>query len=954
MRTKLTIIGVSLSLAVWAAAFDLPAQTPSPTPVNYVSQLVPVYSTYLGGSRGEAAYHVKIAVDSESNIYVTSDTFSQDFPTCNPYQPSMEGDNYYDAVLTKLSSSGSTLIFSTYLGGESGEFSTSLVLDEEKRIYIAGETSSSDFPTKNSYQAALRGRNDAFVAKFSSSGSELEYCTMVGGVQQYLGIEIADDLCVDSEGHAYIGGQSDASDYPLRNPYQSVKLAGTNAIMTKLSSSGSALEYSTYLGGSGNSYIYSIAVDSEGYAYATGETEAHNFPVVNAYQPQAGGGQYSAFLTKFSSSGSSLVFSTYYAENEGNSGGMSLAINTEIYLGHYNGNDWERAEYVSKFASSGSCLLYRSGFAAKNGFLGDLVLGDDGKLFTIATNDDGFPDLKNAYQPINAGEDDAMICSFAAGDAQRLYSSYWGGRARDEGGGIAVDREGSVYVSGKTWSDDFPTLNAYQASLLWATDIFISKFKWEGHYTTPSPVPSPSRSPSPSPSATPAPDPQTLPFREDFEGTWQSGAPERWRKQYIRYDVDWLASHGGAHDKPPDPHSGLFNALFDDTIIGGDPVTRLISPPLVFPEGSASPRLTFWHASWQSSLLPNVLTVYYRVSPEGSWTQLANYATEEYFWVKRTLLLPEVSNAYSLCFQGKPHDGFGVCLDDIEVLAAPSPTPTAKITPAPSRTPTPTPVTPTPPPTPHAFSLTLESGDYDGHGEAEIAIFRPSNGLWSIAGLSRVYFGIADDIPVSGDYAGDGTSRVAIFRPLSSLWAVRNLTQLSFGRSGDIPIPRDYDRDGTADAAVFRPGDGIWDVRDLTYIFFGRAGDMPVPADYDNDGWIDAAIFRQSSGLWAIRGLTYQWFGMGGDIPVPADYDLDGTTEIAVYRPSTGLWAGILSQEDPSRIYLGIDGDIPVPANYIGGDGTQPAVFRPSSGHWAIRNLTRCWFGSTNDLPVTR
>jgi len=245
--------------------------------------------------------------------------------------------------------------------------------------------------------------------------------------------------------------------------------------------------------------------------------------------------------------------------------------------------------------------------------------------------------------------------------------------------------------------------------------------------------------------------------------------------------------------------------------------------------------------------------------------------------------------------------------------------------------------------------LVLESGDYDGDGSGDIAVFRDSTGLWAVRGVTRFYFGSDYDIPVSGDYDGDGTARPAVFRPGSGLWAVRGLTRFYFGGEGDLPIPADYDGDGSCDAGIFRGGNGLWALRGLTRFYYGVSGDAPVPGDLGLGGPARPALFRASTGLWAIRSVTRGYYGTGGDWPVPGDYFGEDSAP-AVFRGSSGLWA-VMSR---TRLYFGGGADAPVPADYDGAAGDNPAIFRDSTGLWAVRGVTRVYFGKEDDLPVTR
>lgn len=267
--------------------------------------------------------------------------------------------------------------------------------------------------------------------------------------------------------------------------------------------------------------------------------------------------------------------------------------------------------------------------------------------------------------------------------------------------------------------------------------------------------------------------------------------------------------------------------------------------------------------------------------------------------------------------------------------------------PTPMHTPTLTP-TLSPTPTFYPSHLILDSGDYNGDGSADIAVFRGSTGLWAIRNITRCYYGKEGDIPVSANYNGQGSTEIAVYRDGIGLWAIRSITRYYFGRGGDMPIPRDYSGDGQPDIAIYRGG--LWAIRGLSRVYYGTGNDLPIPGDYDGDGTTDIAILRESNGLWAIRNKSRIYFGRSGDIPVPGDYSGDGIWQVGIFRPATGLWAirGV------TRIYFGIGGDWPVPGDYRGDGNDLPGIFRPSTGLWAIRGFSRLYFGKDGDTPVTR
>ena len=231
---------------------------------------------------------------------MTGVTYSFDFPTKNPYQDSNAGIE--DAFVTKLSSNGNMLNYSTYLGGSRRDEGRCIAVDSLGNAYLTGVTYSFDFPTKNPYQGSFgAGDRDAFVTKLSSNGNTLSYSTYFGGSGEDEGWGIA----VDSLGNAYLTGMTFSSDFPTQNSYQSSKTGFYDAFVTKFSSNGNTLNYSTYLGGSGDNYGYDIAVDSLGNVYLTGVTSSSNFPTENPYQDSRTG-VYDAFVASFLSDGTLL------------------------------------------------------------------------------------------------------------------------------------------------------------------------------------------------------------------------------------------------------------------------------------------------------------------------------------------------------------------------------------------------------------------------------------------------------------------------------------------------------------------------------------------------------------------------------------------------------------------------------------------------------------------------
>ncbi|MCP4217333.1 MAG: hypothetical protein GY765_22000 [bacterium] len=242
----------------------------------------------------------------------------------------------------------------------------------------------------------------------------------------------------------------------------------------------------------------------------------------------------------------------------------------------------------------------------------------------------------------------------------------------------------------------------------------------------------------------------------------------------------------------------------------------------------------------------------------------------------------------------------------------------------------------------------FHGADYNGDLSADIAVFRRSIGRWFVMGSPGVSWGTQIDIPVPGDYDGDGDTDIAIFRPSTGRWCIMGQASTAWGTAVDVPVPGDYDGDGDTDIAIFRPSTGRWCIMGQASVAWGTVTDIPVPADYDGDGDTDIAIYRPSIGRWCILGQPSIACGTSTDIPVPADYDGDGDADIAVFRPSTGRWCVLGS---PS-VGWGTSIDIPVPADYDGDGDDDIAVFRPSTGRWCVMGQASIPWGTSSDTPL--
>jgi uncharacterized repeat protein (TIGR01451 family) len=396
-----------------------------------------LYLTYLGGSKTDHAN--AIAVDAAGSAYVVGTTESRDFPvTAGALQPTFGGENVVgDGFVTKLDPTGSSLLYSTFLGGSNDDEAVAIAVDGFGNAYVAGATRSANFPVSpGAFQPRYAGGDsnvfgaggDAFVVKLNASGALL-FSTFLGGGSE----DSASGIAVDASGYVIVAGQTSSKNFPTTAGSIQPSFAGSgnkgssggDAFITKLNPDGSAVGFSTFLGGSADDGASTVEVDSIGNIYVQGGTDSANFPTSHPLQGSLLG-KNNAFLTKLDSSGATLLYSTY--------------------LG-------------------GTGTDFAKGTADASGFV--YVTGE--------TDSSNFP-LVGAFRSY-FGEDDAWIAKLDAQGATLVYSSYLGGGDSDFGNAITRDPiTGKIWVAGTTFSQDFPTASALQSAPKGGmTDAFLSQ-----------------------------------------------------------------------------------------------------------------------------------------------------------------------------------------------------------------------------------------------------------------------------------------------------------------------------------------------------------------------------------------------------------------------------------------------------------------------------------------------
>jgi hypothetical protein len=380
------------------------------------------------------------------------------------------------------------LLYSSYLGGSSFDVANAVAVDGMGNVYVAGFTTSPDFPMDGAIQKAIGGSTDAFVAKLDPTGTQLLYATYLGGSSE----DEAYGVAVDGGGNIYVTGSTLSADFPGvppqsdGGPCAAVKCqkgGASNAFVVKLDPLGNSFVYSTYLGGSVYDAALGIAVDALGDAYVAGFTQSPDFPTVTPFQSTLRGVQ-NAFIAELAPSGTKLVGSTYLggsandATATGNDAATSIAVDSlgGVYVAGYT----QSADFPVAHAFQKSLLGSQNAFVAKllpsfdtlafSTYVGGsgtdvanaIAVDASNDVFLAgATTSADFPVL-GGFQTRYAGQQDAFITEIAAAGNALVYSTFLGGSGTDLASSLALDGSGAAIVVGQTQSVDFPMLGAFQ------------------------------------------------------------------------------------------------------------------------------------------------------------------------------------------------------------------------------------------------------------------------------------------------------------------------------------------------------------------------------------------------------------------------------------------------------------------------------------------------------------
>ena len=388
-----------------------------------------VYSTYFRGAGFDIANAV--AVDGAGAVYVVGHTTSADFPLVHSLQSDLRGSS--DMWVAKLDPSGS-IVYSTYYGGSSFENGDALALGPGGEVYISGGTGSIDLPGVNGVQRIHAGGfSDGFVAKIAADGASVQYATYLGGS----GTDELNSLAVGADGHLYIAGYTSSPDFPVISAFQPAFGGGfTDGLVAKLSPDGTRVVFSSYLGGVDRDAAIGLAVDADGAIYLAGNTSSYNFPTHHAYKPYNYSSYSDAFVTKLQPDGTALVFSTFFG-GQGDDGALDVSVDAAGQI-----------HFVGQTASYDFPLV---------GAVQEQVLGFD-----------------------------AFAAQLSADGSTVIRSTPIGGAGFDTADAVGFSPSGDVWVVGRTDSEDFPILNAFQSWHGGSTDAFVTRLS---AYTLPNNAP---------------------------------------------------------------------------------------------------------------------------------------------------------------------------------------------------------------------------------------------------------------------------------------------------------------------------------------------------------------------------------------------------------------------------------------------------------------------------------
>jgi hypothetical protein len=449
-----------------------------------------VYSTYIGGGGDEWGNAIAVEVDGRGNAYVTGVTGSLNYDvTPGAFQTTIGGSG--DVFVTKLNATGTALVYSTYIGGSNNDVGYGIAVDGSGNAYVTGYTNSTNYDvTPGAFQTTNGGGADVFVTKLNATGTALVYSTYIGGSDDDRSTAIA----VDGSGNAYVTGSTGSTDYDVTpGAFQTTNGGGADVFVTKLNATGTALVYSTYIGGSSTDYGDAIAVDGSGNAYVTGLTTSTDYDVTPGAFQTTKGDLSDVFVTKLNATGTALVYSTYIG-GSGDERGYAIAVDgsgNAYVTGVTYSTDYDVTPgafqttiggggdvFVTKLNATGTALVYSTYIGGSSTDYGDAIAvdGSGNAYVTGLTSSTDYDVTPGAFQTTKGGLSDVFVTKLNATGTALVYSTYIGGSGDERGFAIVVDGSGNAYVTGVTYSTDYDvTPGAFQTTNGGGADVLVMK-----------------------------------------------------------------------------------------------------------------------------------------------------------------------------------------------------------------------------------------------------------------------------------------------------------------------------------------------------------------------------------------------------------------------------------------------------------------------------------------------
>jgi len=461
-----------------------------------------IYSTFIGGSNFEVANDA--VLDNDGNVYIVGYTSSVGFPTSTTaYNDTFSGPGD-DIIVMKISADGSTLLYSTFIGGNETDQGYGIEVDDAGCAYITGCTDSNNFPTVNAYDDTYNGKNvqygDCFIVILSADGSSILYSTFFGGS----GDDLALGIAIDTNNNIIFTGETTSTDFPLHNTVDSEFNGLVECFFAKIAANGSSIIFSTYFGETEQEIVengWAIDVGNNGDIYFLGTVSTDNITMTDETTFGSYHGSFDIFLVKLSEVGS-LLYSTYIGGNAMDSAkaievdsannlyllGKTKSADIPLVNAYDDEYNYMVDVYLMKLTMNGSTpeILF-STYLGGNGveYPEDLCLDSEGNVYIIGlTSSFDFPMTENAYDNELSGSSDSFLSVISPDGSTLLYSTYIGGNSTDCSYSIGLSTNSEVVIAGTTKSDDFPTEAAYDDTYAGGTDIFVLKIKFEFYQET--------------------------------------------------------------------------------------------------------------------------------------------------------------------------------------------------------------------------------------------------------------------------------------------------------------------------------------------------------------------------------------------------------------------------------------------------------------------------------------